>query len=61
MKKLLFALEVLLMLSVLPFFFGMALGRKHHVNPESYKAASPVVNGESNETTVVYPKAQKNS
>ena len=61
MKKLLFTLEVLLMLSVLPFFFGMALGRKHHVKPEVYKDASITIKGDSNKALVVYAAAKRNS
>ena len=61
MKKLLFALEILLMLSALPVFFGLALGRKHHVTPGVLKNVSTPVSQEADGALIVYPGAVKNS
>jgi hypothetical protein len=61
MKKLLFALEVLLMLSALPVFFGLALARKHHVTPEIQNSVSTAVRQEADAALVLYPGTVKNS
>ncbi|MEJ0104800.1 MAG: hypothetical protein WDO19_20595 [Bacteroidota bacterium] len=61
MKKIVFALEVLLMLSALPVFFGLALGRKHHVTAEVQNSLSTSVSGKTDATLVVYSAAVKNS
>lgn len=61
MKKILFALEVLLMLSALPVFFGLALGRKHHVTTRAKDSVSKPVSQEGDAARVVYPGAVKNS
>jgi len=61
MKKILFALEVLLLLSALPVFFGLALGRKHHVTPGVQNSVSTPANQEGDAAILVYLGAVKNS
>lgn len=61
MKKLLFTLEVLFMLSVLPFFLGMAMSRKYHVNNEIQKEISRQGIYVNSNVYVSFPGALKNS
>ena len=61
MKKTLFALEVLLMLSALPLFCGMAMGRKHHLNTEAGKFTSHHSVEANSDAYTVYRVALKNS
>jgi len=61
MKKLLFTLEVLLMLSVLPFFLGISMGRKYHSSNAVQEKNSLQGIPASSEAYVAYPVALKNS
>jgi len=61
MKRLLFTLEVLFMLSVLPFFLGMSMGRKYHSNNAAQEKNSLQGISASSEAYKAYPVALKNS
>ena len=61
MKKLFFALEVLLMLSALPVFFGLALGRRYHATPEVQNSVSTPVSRETGSALISYTDAVKTS
>jgi hypothetical protein len=61
MKKLVFTLEVLLLLSALPVFFGLALARKHHVTPGLQTGVTTPAIREEDAAVLVYPGSVKNS